>query len=201
MKRISLLLTLIALTISTIWANPIDPSTAKSLAQTFWAQKFAHRGSADFRDVTSETGVRNFYIFNNEAGAGFVIIAGDDCAVPVLAYSESNNFKTENMPANLHAWLQRYDNIIRTAVERHVQATAEIAQQWTNLRAGNLPMEGSRESVSPWYAMGPGCTVQQSLSGQWQFQVVHGLCGDGDGAGDEIPQLADHGYGFPFLLL
>lgn len=150
MRRTYLLITLIVLTISTVWANPIDPNTAKNLAQTFWAQQFAHRGTANFRDVTSEVGTSNLYIFNNEAGTGFVIVAGDDCSVPILGYSDENNFKTEDMPANLRSWLQRYDNVISAAVANHTEATADIAQQWTNLRAGRLPIEGGRESVSPW---------------------------------------------------
>lgn len=149
MKKLFLSLALIILTINMIIANPIDANTAKSLAQTFWNLKFATRGGAEFQDISSAAGVQNFYIFNNQNGTGFVIISGDDCAIPVLGYSDESNFVTDNMPANLRSWLGHYDRTIGNAVADNAVATPEIAQQWTNLFAGQLPVAGTREAVSP----------------------------------------------------
>lgn len=149
MKRILLLCMTIVLTISAMWANPVEPSRAKALAQTFWNLKFLQRGSADFQDVSAAAGVSNFYIFNNVNGSGFVLISGDDCAVPVLGYSDANNFVTENIPDNLRSWLDHYDRTIGNAVADNAVATPEIAQQWSNLQAGLLPVAGNRDAVSP----------------------------------------------------
>lgn len=149
MKRILLLFVFIALSISAMWANPVNPSRALTLAQTFWNLQNGHRGGAEFQDVSSAAGVNNFYIFNNINGSGFVLISGDDCAVPVLGYSDANNFETENMPANLRSWLGHYDRTIGNAVADNAVATPEIAQQWANLEAGMLPVAGTRETVSP----------------------------------------------------
>lgn len=44
-----------------------------------------------------------FYIFDNPSG-GWVIVAGDDCLNPVLAYSRTGRFHTEGMPDNLIWW-------------------------------------------------------------------------------------------------
>lgn len=46
-----------------------------------------------------------YYVFNNESGPGFVIVSGDDAALPILGYSDSYNFKSEGMPSNLSWWL------------------------------------------------------------------------------------------------
>ena len=47
-----------------------------------------------------------FYVFNNPNGKGFVIIAGDDIAKPVLGYSYENCFQTDNLPPNVKGWLE-----------------------------------------------------------------------------------------------
>ena len=54
-----------------------------------------------------------YYVFDNAAGPGFVIVSGDDVALPVLGFSDSFNFKTENMPSNLRWWL----NTMRSQIE------------------------------------------------------------------------------------
>ena len=149
MKRILLLFVFIALSISAMWANPVNPSRALTLAQTFWNLQNGHRGGAEFQDVSSAAGVNNFYIFNNINGSGFVLISGDDCAIPVLGYSDANNFETGNMPANLRSWLGHYDRTIGNAVADNAVATPEIAQQWANLEAGLLPVAGTRDAISP----------------------------------------------------
>lgn len=47
-----------------------------------------------------------FYIFNRQDAPGFVIIAGDDAASPVIGYSLRNGFQSNDMPANLRWWLE-----------------------------------------------------------------------------------------------
>lgn len=149
MKKILLLLVIIALTVSAMWATPVGPSKAKALAQTFWNLQCAQRGGAEFQDISAAAGVSHFYIFQNINGDGFVMISGDDCAIPVLGYSDANNFETGNMPANLRSWLGHYDRTIGNAVADNAVATPEIAQQWANLEAGLLPVAGTRDAISP----------------------------------------------------
>ena len=47
----------------------------------------------------------SFYVFDNDLGPGFVIVSGDDAVQQILAYSVNSNFRTDNMPPNLHWWL------------------------------------------------------------------------------------------------
>ena len=55
---------------------------------------------------TSSNSAPAYYVFNNESGPGFVIVSGDDAALPVLGYSDSFNFSSEGMPDNLRWWLE-----------------------------------------------------------------------------------------------
>jgi len=152
MKRILLLTIIIALCLP-IFGMPIDETTAKQLAQNFWKENnimgvrgdkvFKKRmGDARFVNVAPQCGYSEFYIFNNEDGKGFVIIAADDCVTPILGYSYDNNFAAEKLPSNLKGWLDGYAEQIRMAVEMRAVATDEICTDWECLRQGkNLPIK------------------------------------------------------------
>lgn len=139
--------------------NPIDETTAKQLAQNFWKENniIGVKGDkvfkkkmedARFVNVAPQCGYSEFFIFNNEDGKGFVIIAADDCVTPILGYSYDNNFATEGLPLNLKGWLDGYAEQIRMAVEMKATATDEIQADWECLRQGcNLPIK-SETSVN-----------------------------------------------------
>lgn len=52
--------------------------------------------------------VSGLYVFNVEDDGGFIIVSNDDRTLPILGFSESGNFKPEEMPDNMKAWLQGY---------------------------------------------------------------------------------------------
>lgn len=151
MKRFFTLLTLVLLTVAWTWANPVDPDEARNFAQTFWTLKCGQRGPADFENVSASAGVSNIYIFDNQNAPGFVIVSGDDCVIPILAYSDANNFGTGEMPDNLRSWLGYYEMTIAAAVQHQSVVSEDVVNQWNNLRAGRLPVEESRDiaAVSP----------------------------------------------------
>ncbi len=159
MKRVFILSLIIVLSLP-ILGNPVDENTAKQLAQNFWKENniMGVKGDkifkkkmddARFVNVAPQCGYSEFYIFNNEGGKGFVIIAADDCVTPILGYSYDNNFATENLPPNLKGWLDGYAEQIQAAVEMRATATEEIRTEWECLRQGrNLPIK-SETVISP----------------------------------------------------
>lgn len=46
-----------------------------------------------------------YYIYNNEAGAGFVLVSGSDRMRAVIGYSDNGTIDAENIPTNMQAWL------------------------------------------------------------------------------------------------
>lgn len=159
MKRIVTLTLLLVASLSLL-SNPIDEATAKQLAENFWKENhiMGVRNGIVFMDKTSEAqfvnvapqhGYSDFFIFNNTSGPGYVIIAADDCVVPILGYSYVNNFDTETLPPNLKEWLNDYAEQIETAVTMRASATAEIRAEWDCLRQGKpLPIK-SEKAVTP----------------------------------------------------
>ena len=155
MKKLILLILTIILVLPLI-GNPVDENIAKQLAQNFWKENniMGVKGDkvfkkkmddARFVNVAPQCGYTEFYIFNNEEGKGFVIIAADDCVTPILGYSYDNNFAAENLPPNLKGWLDGYAEQLQTAVEMRVTATDEVRTDWECLRQGkNLPIRTDR---------------------------------------------------------
>lgn len=83
---------------------------------------------------------QQFYIFDTDGG-GFVIIAADDCAHPVLAYGEKgladdDDFNRTTMPQNLRNWLEGYNYSINKALADGYTAPASVQAEWEALRAG-----------------------------------------------------------------
>lgn len=159
MKR-SLLLSFIIALCMPLLGNPVDENTAKQLAQNFWKENniMGVRGDkvfkkrmddARFVNIAPQCGYSEFYIFNNEDGEGFVIIAADDFVTPILGYSYDNNFAAENLPPNLKGWLDGYAEQIQTAVEMRAETTEEIRTDWECLRQRkNLPIK-TETAVGP----------------------------------------------------
>lgn len=156
MKRNLLSILILAMSLPLL-GNPVDETTAKQLAQNFWKENnimgvrgdkiFKKKmGNARFVNVAPQCGYSEFYIFNNEDGKGFVIIAADDCVTPILGYSYDNNFAAENLPPNLKGWLDGYAEQIQAAVETRVIATEEIRTEWGCLRQSqNLPIRSETQ--------------------------------------------------------
>lgn len=165
MKKLFLWMFFVALVMCNAWSVPVDSVKAKAYAQNFWTLRFAYRAPAQFRNVAAEAGYSNVYIFQNQNGPGFVILSGDDVAIPVLGYSDENTFDPSQMPQNLRSWIGHYENEIAAIRRSGISAAAEVSQQWENLEANRLPEEPGRAAVSP------------LLSTQWdQSSPYNGLC-------------------------
>jgi len=149
MKRLIFLLISIFIMSHPAWSSPVDSIEAKNLAQTFWRLSFPGQPLPVFENLSQSVGVEHFYIFNNVNGPGFVLVSGDDCAVPILGYSGANNCKGSQLPENIRSWFGFYDGTIGAAILNEAVATPEIAELWNSIRTGNLPEPQSVTAVSP----------------------------------------------------
>ena len=77
-----------------------------------------------------------FYVYENASGEGWVMVAANDVAHPILAYSDEGQFRTDNQPANLKSWLGGYNKQIKYAEDNNLEATEEVKSEWQALRKG-----------------------------------------------------------------
>jgi hypothetical protein len=151
MKRIVFSIGLVLLMSFGALCHPISPAKARHLAETFWQQSGCETRSgvsADaLVDITVQTAFSHLYIFSHDGG--FVILSGDDCAMPILAYSTSGGFDAENIPTAVRDWLFTYENRIEDAIHQHLEATSEIAAQWEMLQSGHWRDSKNAQTVDP----------------------------------------------------
>ena len=97
----------------------------------------------------TESGTNALYVFNFDGG--YIIVAADDVALPILAYGEEGNFDATQISEGLAYYLRHYARQIGYAVENNLQPEAEVMAQWESIaRTGS---EGSNtrgtRDVSP----------------------------------------------------
>ena len=76
-------------------------------------------------------GFPSFRVF--QGADSWVIIAGDDCAVPVLAYGEGRFPAYEEMPDNMKAYLEGYEKEISYARLHGLTADSSTEWQWQHI--------------------------------------------------------------------
>ena len=64
-----------------------------------------------------------YYVFNAEDNGGFVIVSGDDRTEEILGYSDCGSFDTYNMPSNVKACLDYYEQVIRSLGDLQIRTT------------------------------------------------------------------------------
>lgn len=128
MKRIAVF-AVVLLALYGASARPVESARARMVAQMF-LDRIGYPEVVELNDVSSQTPYTGFYTFTFNQGRGFVLIAGDDCVMPVLGYSTESAVRFENMPSNLKKWLDDYEAQIRYCRDHSIMPTPAIAAQW-----------------------------------------------------------------------
>ena len=181
MKRKILTLTLFLLTaIFTAEANPVDMRTIREVAVKFVNanSKTPLRSADGLQLVTTyniDRGDAAFHIFNTSNG--FVIVAADDCATPILGYSNEGQFELENIPVQLADYLDSFVEQIQYGVERRLTADEFIANQWESVRTYGT-LYGSRATTN---------AVEPLLTSTWNQECYYNnLCPHGGPCGHAL---------------
>ena len=135
MKKTLVIIAILALTIGTIFANPVDQQHALQIGQSFMSVKTAQKTDIQLRLVyTSATrDAVDYYVFNAANGNGFVIVAGDDRVKPILAYSTNGAFNPNNIADGFGFTLNSFSTEIQYVREHNIEAAADIKAEWQSV--------------------------------------------------------------------
>ena len=148
MRKYLLSILLLMLSVTCAVANPVTQDQALQKAKAFLVKKgmaanatlnLAYQGKQRAHQNGAPAMNACYYVFNNGSNAGFVIIAGDDCAEDVLGYADSGSFDADNIPENMQAFLDGYAGEI----------SAARAQGLTATNNGDETVEVARKVVAP----------------------------------------------------
>ncbi|HEX7413785.1 MAG TPA: C10 family peptidase [Bacteroidia bacterium] len=133
MKKITYVLSVFILAANIANAKPVKPATAQKVAESFYKQNSKTEivsSTLVYTEVSA--GLPVYYAFNINSNDGFVIIAAEDAAHPIIGYSTSNHFvipqSSEN--TNIGYWLRACSTGINTMRAKNKIANAEAALEW-----------------------------------------------------------------------
>lgn len=134
-------------------ANPVGIDTAKGIGAKYLSASVGMKATAgDLQLVKTyymDNGEAAFYVFN--ANKGFVMVAAQDVATPILGYSDEGTFDANNIPENMQWWLGDYAKQIQYGVEENKVDFEKTAKQWDLVKqTGRLSENrGERTVVGP----------------------------------------------------
>ena len=174
---LTLFMLLLAMTIAAK-AKPVDMRTVREVAAKFVNANanVQLRSADDLQLVTTyrtESNDAAFHIFNTSNG--FVIVSADDCATPILGYSNEGQFDLENMPIQLQEYLQDFVEQIQYGIENRTGTDEKTVQQWELVRtSGRLTNDRSVQTVQPLVTSRWG---QKCIYNAFCPEDVNGECG------------------------
>ncbi|MDY6371957.1 MAG: C10 family peptidase [Bacteroidales bacterium] len=150
MKKIILFVAILFIATS-VKCSPVPVEVARKVAETFL---LGHDGfdvsglQLVYTRKLPTYGHPAFYVFAADR-KGFVVVAGDDIAVPILGYSYDNPF-TSDVPPNIAAFLDGFVDEIDEALQQDVQPYDVHVDEWRTLISGEMPTPVlTSSSVSP----------------------------------------------------
>lgn len=146
--------------------NFMNVSSSSNVKKALPAKKMVRKATAT-EDL--------YYLYENENGEGWVIVAANDAMTPILAYSETGHFRTENMPVNIQKWLGKYNDFTRRLEADGVVATEEAQNEWKALRKGARKataaavvgplIQTTWDQDDPYYNLCPGTGSNKAYTG------------------------------------
>ena len=144
MKRTVILLLFAFCTVLLSRAENVSPERAAAAAEAFFASVSTKSTAgqmtlvATFPDIPTKSRdeAPALYVFESPSG-GFVIVSGDDVAVPVTGYSRTGRFPREDMPDNMRSLIAWHSSIIQYAREQGWEADPQAREEWGRVAASS----------------------------------------------------------------
>ena len=127
-------------------SSPVTLSRASDISKNFFESR--NETSFSVRDVQiiEDQGYNLLYIFILDP-TGFVIVSGNDSAMPILGYSFENDYRQDGLPIQLEFLYDQYRSDINAMFLEDSPQLPEIREKW-NLYSNPFEYQVSR-SVSP----------------------------------------------------
>ena len=181
MKLLKLLLSLLFLTLSlNLYSNQIPASEAGVLALSYFSFKVppGEKSSIAIKSsFTAKDGTLDLIHVFNFSPSGWIMMSADDRLIPVLAYSLKGSLTPDEGAPAFQEWVNACKKQISAVIKDRILPTAEIDQEWSNIRKGN-----------PGASVKGGKSIQPLLMSTWdQGSYYNYLCPEGpNGAGGRV---------------
>jgi Peptidase C10 family. len=172
MKKALLLISVMAFAMGSVFAGPVGQTRAMQIGQ-----RFMNSDQLQLVHTSATRGDVDYYVFNLNGG-GFVIVAGDDCVKPILAYSTTGSFDADNVSDGFDFTLRSFSQDIQYVREHNIEATADIRAEWQSVMANGTIKPGSKNRS----VVGPLCQTTWNQNFPYNSQCPE----DGQGSGGHV---------------
>lgn len=164
MKKIFTILAAASLSLAA-FAETISSDEALNTARRFFGDVPASNLTLVWTGGTNQP---TFYAYNNIDG-GFVIISAETAVDPVLGYSYTGSFRTDNMPSNLKNWMSLVSDQIRIVRVSKISQSDEVRQMWQDV--GMKTKAGSETVLNTalWDQGSPYCLKCPVIKGSYSL--------------------------------
>lgn len=199
MKKIILLLIIAVISVGETYAGKVSSSHGQLVGTNFYKQN-SHKSISNVSlayTKKSEEGNPLYYVFNINSNDGFVIVAADDDASPIIGYNDNGHYDNSNLPPGFTGWMNCYAKQLTYLERSHLAATNDITSEWTAY--ANAKPNRSHRRISqavlpltnilwnqpwPYNIMCPGgsvtgccATAEAQIMRYWSYPL-HGLLGN-----------------------
>ncbi|GHV08528.1 hypothetical protein FACS1894160_2980 [Bacteroidia bacterium] len=108
----------------------------------------SYRNETDLRSSSSEKN-RLYDVYNKGNNNGFIIIAADDVAYPVIGYTNEGNYEDGALPPNFKNWMEGVEKTIGRAIENQLLPSESVREAW------NAYLSGQTAKLRSFSATGP----------------------------------------------
>ena len=151
MKKHLLLVMVLLFAVSCVFGAAVDKLTAERVARNFVLERLgASYSVAASRELESVYQDSYIYVVNL-IPKGFILIAADDAATPIIGYSTSNNWQEKEVPIQLQSMLENWNDQMHLIVTRQLPADLATSVMWSKYNRDAMTFEPNRNfrNVSP----------------------------------------------------
>lgn len=135
---------LLSLLVPTAGAAVVDSSEALSVATRFAYLNNIKGLPTLVATINNESlSVPALYLFNISED-GYVVVSGDDCVRPIMAFSNQGNIRLDYLPDGFKSYLRQRADEVSYGQNHGLPASPEVAAQWEKLRVPQ-PKSGQRK--------------------------------------------------------
>lgn len=122
-------------TLSQDFLFPVNSNSKKENLGTSSEKKFENKTVSDIKEITNEDGLTSFYVVNYNEG-GFILISADKRTIPILGFSEINNFVVNEdfYPEGLGFWVSDTKKRISEIRKLNIDQAENVKVSWSSLK-------------------------------------------------------------------
>ncbi|MDD4310513.1 MAG: C10 family peptidase, partial [Candidatus Cloacimonetes bacterium] len=151
MKRLCFLMLILLFAVTCVYGAAVNSKTAERVAGNFVLERLGANYTVASSKLLESTDKDSYIHVINLNPTGFVLVAADDAALPIIGYSTVNKWNEYDIPIQMQDMLKVWNDQMRAIVTQRMAATSEITREWGKYNVSVSSFSSSRDfrSVSP----------------------------------------------------